>query len=75
MSTRDLNIRNQAVRSTRSYYTLSLVYIVRSTAFGGDIAPESFERAKALLRDAIDAGEVAGGVHLVARDGKTRYLS
>ena len=33
------------------------------------IAPESLERARSQLQAAVEGGEIAGGVHLVVRDG------
>ena len=39
-----------------------------------DIAPQSIARARSQLHAAVEAGEIAGGVHLVVMDGKTCHL-
>ena len=45
-----------------------------SEDFNRDIAPQSIGRARSQLHAAVEAGEMAGGVHLVVRDGKTCHL-
>jgi len=59
---------------TRICCTASVIRILCSAAFGDGIATEALERARTELHAAIEAGEVAGGVHLVVIDGKIRYL-
>ncbi len=42
---------------------------------GWEIAPASLARATSQLNAAVEAGEIAGGVHLVVKDGKIRHLA
>lgn len=43
-------------------------------AFAGDVSQESLDKAKAELHEAISSDSIAGGAHMVVRDGKVVYF-
>ncbi|QDU40856.1 Esterase EstB [Maioricimonas rarisocia] len=62
------------MQSICRWSVVGLVLLCPSVGSAAEIAEDALDRARTELRDAVESGNVAGAVHLVARDGKTVYL-